>query len=97
MDDREFLEKIISERIAVLAGVRDMEQREQELMKDYDVVLEDLDGQTEQRIHAQVNRMIDKIIETEREAYYAGVKDGIKLAKWGRCISCNMCQCAREK
>lgn len=79
MDDQEFQDKMVNERIAMLFGMRDAEQ---ELMRDYDSVLEGLEHPVEQRIRTQINRMINQMIETEREAYYAGVKDGIKLAKW---------------
>lgn len=82
MDEQEFQDKMMNERIAMLFGMRDAEQREQELMRDYDSVLEGLEHPVEQRIRTQTNRMINQMIETEREAYYAGVKDGIKLAKW---------------
>lgn len=82
MEDQDFWDKIIGDRIAILLGIKDAEQREMKLMKENNSILEGLDQETRQRIGTQMNLMIDKIEDSERKIYIQGMKDGIKLMKW---------------
>lgn len=82
MKDQEFKDKLVNERIAVLLGVKDIESREEELMKDNAAALEGLDQLTRQKIEVQMNLIINRMINSEQQVYVEGVKDGIKLMKW---------------
>lgn len=43
MEDQDFWDKIIGDRIAILLGIKDAEQREMKLMKENNSILEGLD------------------------------------------------------
>ncbi len=82
MDNQEFKDKVAGERIAALLETSDLEQKEKELAEENAAVLDGLDMQTRQRIEAQMNRMIDRMVDLGQQAYMEGIKDGIKLMKW---------------
>lgn len=81
MTDKEYMDFVIEERIAVLLQVK-MEEREKEMMADASKTIEGLDEEVRLQVETCVNLLIDKMADSEVKLYMGGLKDGVKLAKW---------------
>lgn len=82
MDEREFLDWIAGERMAMSAGLDSEDDREIRLMKECDSVLEGLEEPVKNRVRAQLCVIAERLMDEERKAYTQGIKDGVRLTKW---------------
>lgn len=81
MTDKEYLDLMIEERIAVLLQTK-MEEREKEMMGDASKTIEGLDEEVRLQVETCMNLLIDKMADSEVKLYMGGFKDGVKLTKW---------------
>lgn len=81
MTDKEYIDFVIEERIAVLLQTK-MEEREKEMMDDTSKTIEGLGEEVRLQVETCMNLLIDKMADSEVKLYIGGLKDGVKLMKW---------------
>lgn len=81
MTDKEFMEFVVDERIAMLLQ-KDREKRETEMMDEVDEFLKNADEETRLQMETCINLLINQMAVSEMKLYICGLKDGVKIAKW---------------
>lgn len=81
MTDKEFMEFMVDERIAMLLQ-KDREKRETDMMDESDEFLKDVDEETRLQVETCINLLINQMAVSEMKLYICGLKDGVKIAKW---------------
>lgn len=81
MTDKEFMEFVVDERIAMLLQ-KDRENRETDIMDESDEFLKDVDEKTRLQVETCINLLINQMAVSEMKLYICGLKDGVKIAKW---------------
>lgn len=80
MTDKEFMEFVVDERIAMLLQ-RDKEKWETEMMDGADEFLKDVDEEIRLQMETYINLLINQMAVSEMKLYICGLKDGVKIAK----------------
>lgn len=81
MTDKEFIEFVVDERIAMLLQ-KDKEQQETEMMDEVDELLKNVDEETRLQMETHINLLVNQMAVSEMKLYICGLKDGVKIAKW---------------